>query len=86
MFSKQIWGSNSVHHNKRVAIILFYIKNDNFLRQNLIKIFTKMHQITSFLIFFSGEHAPNIVAHGATCKFINLEKFGVTRQILATPP
>ena len=46
-------------HNNRVAIIIFYIKNDNFLRQNLIKIFTKMHQITYFLIIFSGEHAPN---------------------------
>ena len=46
MFSKQISGTNSVPHNKRVAIIIFYIKNDNFLSQNLIKIFTKMHQIT----------------------------------------
>ena len=42
MFSKQISGP----HNHSVAIIIFYIKNDSFLRQNLIKIFTKMHQIT----------------------------------------
>ena len=43
MFSKQISGANYVPHNKRVAIIIVYIENDNFLRQNLIKIFTKTH-------------------------------------------
>ena len=46
MFSKQISGTNSVPDNKHVAIIIFYIKNDNFLIQSLIKVFTKMHQIT----------------------------------------
>ena len=47
MFSKQISGANYVPgHNKRIAIIILYIKNGNFLRQNLIKIFTKTHQIT----------------------------------------
>ena len=33
MFSKQISGANELPHNKRVAITIFYIKNDKFLRQ-----------------------------------------------------
>ena len=37
-----------------------------FLRQNLIKIFTKTHQITPF----KKIPEPPIKAHGATCNFI----------------
>ena len=29
---------------------------------------------------------PPSKEHGAKCKFMNLKKFGVPRQILATPP
>ena len=32
MFSKQISGANYVPHNMLVAIIIVYIKNDNFFK------------------------------------------------------
>ena len=59
MFSKQISGTNSIPHNKRVAIIIFFIKNDNFFKT---KSDQNIHQNAPNYIIFSGEHAPNPLA------------------------
>ena len=60
MFSKPISGASSVPHNKRVAIIISYIRmvTKKKLRQNI-------HQdAPNYTIFkkFSGEHAPKPLA------------------------
>ena len=70
---------------------------ENFLRRNLIKLYTKTHQIAPFLKKILGGACPRTplakrmvspyaVCRFATCKFTNLKKnIGPPCQILGTP-
>ena len=54
------------HSNRAGKVIIFYFKIvtvGNVLRQNLIKMYTKTHQIAPFFIIFFEEVAPEPLCH-----------------------